>query len=120
MKLSQMKTEDALAKTCELINPIANIMEDTKCLDAMRKMADKANKNKTNLQLGLDFIKIFVPVVLVDHKSDFFEILGILNGKDIEIIRDQTLVETIRDIKNSVDTELIEVFKSSTITEQAK
>ena len=115
MKLSQLTTEKATDVLVELTPYIANITSDESLMEKLKSTL-KLNEATTKAQIyvaGAEMIASIVPIVFKDHKSDVFGILSVLNEKDVEDIKNQPFLQTLKLIKECVkDRELIDFFKS--------
>lgn len=120
MKLSEMTTEKALDSLCILSPYITNIVTDTELLAELRKAVDP-NQVKTQaekLAFGAEKLSALIPIVLKKHKTDLFEILGVLNDKTGEEIAKQSFLTTGLQIREAIkDKELISFFKSCVSSE---
>ena len=110
MKISQMTTDQAADALIRITEPASNIMHDEESIHVLEKLA------KGNTENGLSFIADnLVPVATVllkTHRTDVYEILSALNGKKSADIGKQKITETIRDIKECWDGELVDFFAS--------
>lgn len=110
MKISQMTTDQAADALIRITEPAANIMHDEETIKVLEKLA------KGNTDNGLSFIADnLVPVatiLLKTHRQDMYEILSAMSEKEVAEIGNQKITETIKDIKDSWDGELMDFFAS--------
>lgn len=110
MKISQMTTDQAADVLIRIADPAANIMHDS---DALAMLDDLSNSNADNaVKFFADNIPKVTVVLLKNHRSDVYEIVAALAEKTIDEVANQKITETIKDIKESWDGELIDFFGS--------
>lgn len=119
MKLKEMSTDKTLDVLCDLVQPVSEIMEDKKLVEAFFKKAtvDEKAKGSERKAIGLMQVaknfKVFVPSLLKKHRNSVYEILSIVNEKPIDEIKKQSPIETINQIKElAQDEDLISFFSS--------
>lgn len=119
MRLSEMSTDVALDKICEITPYAMGIAEDKEFMKMFVKKAFIKEDAKPEAireaayKMTLDKIKKFVPIVLKKHREDVFGVLSVLNEKSIEEISKQPVTTTIKeciDVFN--DKELLDFFTS--------
>lgn len=111
MKISQMETDKLVEILIKIAAPVARLAEDKKISDFFRKMP----KEMTIINLIAKSGEI-IPVLLKDHKSDLYTILAALCEKSEDEIAKQKITETIEDIKESFDEDIVNFFMRSTTT----
>lgn len=121
MKLSEMSTGRAADVLVRITEPAAELMNDDKVWALWEKMGKMKNPN---IKEQIVFIvQEIVPVLLADHRNALYTVLSIMTNKTIEAIDTQPIKDTIQDVKNSVDGELLSFFtpseeqKQNTVTE---
>ena len=114
MKLSKLTTEQAADVLCELTPYISNLTGDKALLDTLKEKIGNGNRSVAEIYTyGAKKISTIIPILLKEHRSDVFGILSILNGKSVEEISKQNVLNTIEQIKDAVqDKELVDFFKS--------
>lgn len=110
MKISQMTTDQAADALIRIAEPAANIMHDEETLKVLEQMAK--SKDTNGLSFFADNIVPISTVLLKTHRSDVYEVISALNGKNTEDIGKQKFTETIRDIRDCWDGELTDFFGS--------
>ena len=115
MKLSEMNTAEMAKALCILAAPVGNICSDDKLL---RSIADAGRAGETMGAKVAELLPKVIPSLLGDHFEDLVTILAALTGKTETAIRKQKGVETIRDIKECFDKDLLDFFKSSASMER--
>lgn len=113
MKLSEMSTENLAATLCKIAAPVERIGADQEVNDVLKELSSHGGKISV-LQAGTATFGKLIPVLLDRHKEDTYAILSALTGKSVGKLREQRGLETIRDVKNCIDGDLIAFFKSST------
>lgn len=119
MKLSEMSTEIALDKICDLTPYATAIAEDKEFMKMFNKRAFLKDDSKPELireaayKMTLEKVKKFVPIVLKKHREDVFGVLSVLNDKEIQEVAKQPVTVTIKEcIDLFNDKELIDFFTS--------
>lgn len=119
MKLNEIDTDKALDVLCDLTVPLTKIAEDKELIKAVykRTLIDEKTSQEEKKILGTvqvaKNLKVIVPKLLKAHRQEVYEVLSIVNEKDINEIKKQSLVETVKQIKELVkDEELTSFFQS--------
>ena len=112
MKISQMTTDQATDALCKITPPLTRMVADKEAVPMLQQVLDASKDDNAAEALTAVLMKA-VPYLLKDHKEDVFEIIGGLNGKTAQQIGKQNILKTIEMIKDSVDKDLIDFFKSS-------
>ena len=105
-----MTTDQAADALVRIAEPAANIMHDEDTLGVLEKLA--TSNDKAPLKFIADNIVPVATVLLKTHRSDVYEVIAALSGKKIAEIGKQKLTETITDIKECWDGELMDFFAS--------
>lgn len=121
MKLSEMSTGRAADALVRITEPAAEIINDDKVWKLWEKMG---KMKKANIKEQIVFIvRDIAPVLLADHRNALYTVLSIMTGKTTKTIDEQPVKDTIQDIQESVDGELLSFFmpseerKQNTVTE---
>lgn len=114
MKLSELTTERAADVLCELTPYIANITGDKALLDELSNKFDSKGKSAAELYtFAARKYAMLVPILLKEHREDVFGLLAVLNETEPEKIAKQSVMETIRQVRDLFqDKELLDFFKS--------
>lgn len=114
MKLSELTTERAADVLCELTPYIANITGDKALLDELSNKFDSKGKSAAELYtFAAHKYATLVPILLKEHREDVFGLLAVLNETEPEKIANQSVMETIRQVRDLFqDKELLDFFKS--------
>lgn len=110
MKLSQMTTDQAADVLVRIAEPAANLMHDDEMLAVIQRLAESDGSNA--LKFISDNLVAVTGVLLGSHKHDVYEILAALSGKDEATISGQKITDTIRDIRDCWDGDLLGFFGS--------
>lgn len=113
MKLSDLTTDETLDVLCEITPCVEHIVKDEGIINTIGTAVDTKGMTKTGvLMAGLDRIGALVPVLLKDHRSDLYHILGAVNQVDPAEIAAQKLTVTLTQIDEVFhDEELLTFFK---------
>ena len=109
MKISQMTTDQAADVLIRIADPAANIMHDEETVAVLEKLA---KGNDAPLTFIADNIVPVTTVLFKSHRNDLYEVVAALSGKTMEAIGKQKITETIKDIKESWDGDLVDFFAS--------
>lgn len=118
MKISQMTTDQAAECMVRLSQPVANIMDDDNLRPVLEQLGK--GKNKPVVKLIAEMLPKLVPLAMRDHRQDMYEIVGALTEKPADEIGKMKFIWTLHELKESLDKDLIDFFKSSgTATQKA-
>lgn len=126
MKLSEISSNKMMDVLCDLVVPIATIAEDRQILEAFfeRVTVDEGMSYKERKVLGIMQVaqnfKIIIPGLLRNHRNDVYEILSIINEKEIEEIKNQSPIETVKQVKELLEDEEFTSFFSSQLNSNQK
>lgn len=115
MKLSEMSTRKAAQCLVDLAAPIGTLVKNPAVKEYMKKAANK----EANLETMMNAFAELVPIFLRDHFDEMASIVAVLTGKTPDQVGDQSIGETLMDLKNSIDGDLIRFFTKSPGTVQA-
>lgn len=116
MKLSEMSTDHAADALVRIAEPAAEIVNDDKVWELWERMG---KMEKANIRDQIAFIvRDIAPVLLKDHRNALYIVLAIMTEKTVGQIANQPIKDTIQDIKNSVDGELLSFFTPSEAQQQ--
>jgi len=110
MKISQMTTDQAADALIRIAEPAANIMHDQDTIAVLEKLA--TGKDGDGLSFVADNLVPVATILLKTHREDMYEVLAALSAKKVEAIGKQKITETIKDIKECWDGELVDFFAS--------
>lgn len=123
MKLSQLSTEQALDAMVEMVGAIEDIGNDE---DLTREIANLINKRKEKegrsekLGLYMNTIAKIVPILLKKKRESVYAILAALNGTDVDTVRQQNIIKTMKEAKEAFqDEDLVAFVKSCWRTEES-
>ena len=111
MKISMMTNDQASEAMIRISAPMANILDDKNSKELIDSMADLARNSSTGAISAL--LPKFVSFCLKDHKSDLYEIIGALTFKPASHVGKMNFMETIKEMRESIDEDFIDFFKSS-------
>lgn len=119
MKLSEMNTDQMAKCMCELVEPAAEIMADEAVSKAVADFFANA-KDQSFLQMIGSVATALVPLLLKTHYTALVTVLSAMTGKSVAAIRKQKGLQTIKDVRECLDQDLIDFFKSSAPTEKTE
>lgn len=111
MKISEMSTVKAASVMAKILHPIRNILQDEEVIPAVQRVISSREVG----DLVSAFLSDAAPMLLEKHTEDFCTIVAALAGKKTKAVMDQNILITFQDIRDSVDKDLVDFFKSSGI-----
>lgn len=105
-----MTTNQAADVLVRIADPASNIMHDQGVVDMLQQLMDSDDSNP--VKFIADNLTTVTTILLKDHRDDVFEIVATLAGKTASEVAEQRITETIKDIKESWDGELVGFFGS--------
>lgn len=118
MKISQMTTEKAASVLVKITEPVSNILADRETVQIIDGFGAEGEEITTERVIALLFK--LVPHCLDKHKNDTFSIIAALADKTEDDVRKQNVLVTFADIRESIDKDLVDFFKSFTGSETVK
>lgn len=109
MKISQMTTDQAADVLVKIAEPASNIMHDEETIALIERLA---NGDDNPIRFLADNIVPITSAALKTHREDTYAVVGALCDKSVEEVASQKITQTIRDIKDSVDGDLVDFFAS--------
>lgn len=117
IKLSELNTDESLDLLCDLTPYVSEIAEDKEVIKLFsEKVKLKANASeeefkRVTIKATIDKVGKLVPVFLKKHREAIYNILSILNTKDVEEIKKQKITITINEIKTVLlDQDFLDFF----------
>lgn len=107
MKLGDMNTVQMGKAICQIAPAIAHIVED----EEFAQLMIPAKEGERRTLAGM--LAVMAPAMLDRHLDDTLAILSVLTEKSIPTLRKQKGMQTIRDIMECLDRDLIDFFTSS-------
>ena len=111
MKISEMTNDQATQAIIRLAQPLANIMDDPNAVGVFEEFA-KQKGEKLSTAIGAVLPKA-VAFCMKDHKKDLYEIIGALTMIPASKVGAMNFVQTIKELKDSIDQDFLDFFKSS-------
>ena len=112
MKISMMTNDQAADAMIKIAPPVANLMDD----EETKKLLESLTQT-TQEEGGVAYFGKVLPQVvsfcMKNHKEDVFAIVGALMNKPASAVGKLNFLETVKEIRESVDEDLIGFFKSS-------
>jgi len=111
MKLSEIKGERTLDVITELVEPIANIAQDSDVVKAMNVAPSTADGKRTVL---IKRIQKVVPVLLVRHRKDVIGVMAAIEGVPAKEYEESlSIPKLIKDVMDVLtDEDLLGFFNS--------
>lgn len=111
MKLSQMTNDQARDVMIRLAVPASNLMNDKKILPILQEISE--GKEKPLAELVGSVLPKLVAFALKDHADDLYEVVGAMADKPMEEVGSMNFMQTIGVLRDSIDKDFIDFFKSS-------
>ncbi len=117
MRLSNLKTGQALDVLVQIARITSNITSDPELIDPIGQAIDPDTLNLNNRGVRAKMIEqwsTFVWRLLEKHKIDFYDILATINGLDRAEIENQPVAATLEQVNEIInDEDLIRFFSSA-------
>ena len=107
MKLSEMSTEKAAEAMAALAAPLGNLAKN----EALTTWLKNHGSTELGLEAMLQIVIGLLPVFLRDNFADTVQIVAILAGKKPKEIKEQGILQTIRDVRDCFDEDLGSFFQ---------
>lgn len=117
MKLSEMNTVQLSSALCKMAKPVGELMQDTALLRAIASAGDGATT--FGEKIGA-LVPEIIPALLEKHFDATVLILSAMTGKSEKTIREQKGMQSVRDIMECFDGDLLDFFFSSAGTERTE
>lgn len=104
-----MTTDQAADVIMRIAVPAANIMHDEDTVKVLEQVAKGSDKP---LVFIADNIVPVTNILLKGHRNDVYEVVAALNGKTAAEVAAQKFTETVKEIKESWDGDLVDFFGS--------
>lgn len=119
MRISEMNTEEMSRTLCRIAGPMERIGTDKDVNDAFSKIAESMGEGTNLAKISLVVGQI-APVLLGAHFEDTVEIVAAMTGKTAKEVREQSGMQTIKDVGSFFDEDFAVFFGSSETQEQEK
>lgn len=110
MKLSEMNTIDFMKCTSKMAKPVSVIAKNPDFIAAATAFFTEHDEKTNRLVMIADAIGSLLPVAMDTCMNETIEIISALTFKTPEQIKNQRGLQTIKDVKDSFDSELIDFF----------
>ena len=110
MKISEMTTNQAADVLVRIADPAANIMHDAETFSMLESISKSDATNAVTFIA--DNIVTIARVLLKNHRIDLFEVVAALTDKTVDDVANQKFTQTVKDLKDSWDGELVDFFGS--------
>ena len=109
MKLSEIKGDKALEVIADIMEPISNLISDSK----FKKMFENREKEP---------IVKKIPEIIKEHKSDIYKMLAVLDGVSVEKYKAETsVIKILKDFTDMIMDESVQkLFISAEPVEEGK
>lgn len=119
MKLNEISTDKSLDILCELSVPLTTIAEDKELIKTIyqrtkvtEETSEEDKKILGTVQVAKN-LKTIIPKLLKSYRQEIYEILSILNEKDVKEIKKQNIALTIKQFKDLLQDEELNGFFTS-------
>lgn len=120
MKLSDMSTDQLAQALCDLTPPLCRIAADPAVSEALAAFAQGAEMDQPLLMTLSGVAQLLLPALLEDHTEDFFAVVSALTGKDVDTLRAQPGLTTLKELADCWDGEFADFFTSAGTVSPAK
>ena len=112
MKISMMTNDQAADALVKMAQPMANLMED-KDTSALLETLSKSNPEGGGFAYLGSVLPKIVSFCMKNHKADVYAIVGALTQKPASEVGKMNFLETVKELKESIDEDFIGFFKRS-------
>lgn len=117
MKISQLSTDQALDRLCQITPYITSLLGDKALMDELGKTLEKDRSLAELYTFSAGKIAALTTIILQNHKQDLYAILAVLYDSSPEAIENQSILNTLAMVRDAVrDKDLLDFFKSWGIT----
>ena len=120
MKLSEMNSEQLARTLCSLTPILCTMAEDTRVAEALDRFAEEDKGGESTMARSAALLKTLVPVILKDHEDEFFRAAAILTGKSSGVLRNQSGLALVRELRQCWEDELALFFSCAGIARREK
>ena len=107
MKLSEMDTVRGAQVLAEIAAPIGVLVKNP----ALKEFVKAHGEETVNARLAFTAFTELAPAFLRDEADATFTIIAALTGKTLDEVRKQPFKETCKDVKESIDGDLLSFFR---------
>lgn len=111
MKISEMTNDQATNAIIRIAQPIANIMDDPNAEAFFSELSQQKDKSLAKAISAI--LPKAVAFCMKDHKKDLYEIVGALTMIPVGKVGAMNFMQTVKEIKDSIDEDFLSFFKSS-------
>lgn len=112
MKISQMTTDQAADALVKMSEAVSTIVADEESIPMLNMLVAQFSDENQAEGIAAALMKL-VPFLLKKHRKELYTIIGALDGKPEEEIGKFSFMSTLRVIRDSIDKDLIDFFRSS-------
>ena len=112
MKISMMTNDQAVEAMVKMAQPIANLMEDEETAQLLESITS-ADKSKGGVAFVGKILPKVVSFCMKNHKDDVFAVVGALTMKPVDSVGKMNFLETIKELRESIDEDFLGFFKQS-------
>ena len=112
MKISMMTNDQAADAMIKMAKPISNLMQDEEAVKLLETI-----KSPREDESGIAYFARILPQLvsfgMQNHKDDVFAIVAALTMKPVSEIGKMNFISTVKELRESIDEDLIGFFKQS-------
>ena len=105
IKINKLSTDNTLDLICDLTPYVSEIMEDKEVIKIFAekvKLGENTSQEKVKiivLTAGIKKLKGLIPALFKRHREAFYNILALVNEKEVDEIKNQNPMITTKEIK---------------------
>ena len=111
MKISEMTADQAADALLRLSEPVSNILDDEEVEPLLKEIA--GSEKRPPIKTIASLLPRVVPLALKKHRTDLYEVVGVLAQKPTEEVGSMTVLQIMTVLRNSVDKDLQDFFRST-------
>ena len=120
MSFSEMSTKKAAQVMMNIAVPLSNIAQDPKVASAFADLhREKLNDLPIIQAWGLAINRLF-PLIADTHFADLCQVIAYMKDKTVKAVEDQTVTETLRDVRSIIDKDFLSLFTFAGAAEQGE
>lgn len=116
MKLSEMRTDRAADAMVAIASSVSSIIEDKAFGDVLSSFSGKEITQMTMAEMVSLLSKKLIPLALQKRRGDLYLIVCAMTEKTLDTVKEQSVLDTMRDFKEFIDRDFLDFFKPAVNT----
>ena len=111
MKISEMTNDQAADALVKMMPAVTNIINDKKSKELLQRLT--VSEGMSNQEVLTIILPEVLGYCLKSHKEDTYAIIAALTMKPVSHIGKMNFIQTVKEVKDSIDKDLLDFFKSA-------